>query len=146
MSLFQNRLTKNSYILLSLFFLVLAIGLILLIKSCSKKDANDYLSESNFPSIKIMVQNGCGFNGVAQNVRNSLINKNIDVVGIGNSRKFIYDESLIVVKHDDEVDLRRLKNMTGIENVIYAVDENYFVPFIIVAGKDYQKFFKTVSF
>jgi hypothetical protein len=107
----------------------------------SQKDDN-LLSEDNYPSIKIMVQNGCGFAGVANNVKTSLNDKNIDVIGIGNTRKFIYDETVIVVKQIDEVDLKRLQRMTGIKNIVYSVNENYFVPFIIIAGKEYQRYFK----
>ena len=100
------------------------------------------LSEDHYPSIKIMVYNGCGFAGVANNVKNYLQNKNIDVVNTRNTQRFVYDETLIVVKQDDEIDLKRLKRMTNIENVIYAIDENFDVPFIIIAGKDYQRYFR----
>jgi len=116
--------------------------LLIVVADYDRRDIDDdEFDERNFPAIRVVVHNGCGFMGVANNVRRHLFDKNIDVVGVGNTRRFIYDETLIVVKHNDEVDLRRLQRMTGIENVIYAVNENYFVPFIIIAGRDYQRFF-----
>ncbi|MCL2065245.1 MAG: LytR C-terminal domain-containing protein [Candidatus Cloacimonetes bacterium] len=137
----KNKLAQNKYFLLISVIILASIMLYIGINSKDRRETESYLSESDFPSIRIMIQNGCGFVGVAQNVRNAVSQKNIDVVGVSNSRKFIYNETIIIVKHDDEIDLQRLKNMTGIENVIYAVNENYFVPFIIIAGRDYQRFF-----
>jgi len=108
----------------------------------SKKVVDDILDEAYMPAIRIFVHNGSGFRGVANNIRQSVFGRNIEVVGVGNTRQFIYDETVIVVKHDDETELIRLKRMTGIENVIYAVNSNYYVPFIIIAGRDYQRFFR----
>jgi hypothetical protein len=101
--------------------------------------------ETQFPAIQVLIYNGCGFTGVANNVRAyiSRNNLNINVVGIGNTRRFVYEESLIVVKHYDRLDLRRLQSMTGIQNVAFAINENYIAPFIIIAGRDYQTFFYT---
>ena len=137
----KNILTQNRVFLVIFVVIILLIVAFFVITNYDKKVYEDPLSESNFPSIKVMVQNGCGFTGVAQNVRNALSEKNIDVVRVGNARQFVYEETIIVVKHDDEIDLQRLINMTGIENVIYAVDKDFTVPFIIVAGRDYQKYF-----
>ena len=122
--------------------IIVSIGLFLIIRSYeSQPYEEDDIDERYLPAIRIVVHNGCGFRGVANNVRQSLFGKNIEVVAVGNTRQFIYDETIIVVKHDSEMELRRLKRMTGIENVIYAVNENYYVPFIIIAGRDYQRFF-----
>ena len=137
-----NKMASNRVILRFCAIVIFVIAVVVMINLFNKETDYDPLCESNFPSIRIMVQNGCGFSGVAQNVRTSLSSQNIDVVGVSNSRRFIYDETLIIVKHDDAVDLERLKRMTGIKNVIYAINENYFVSFIVIAGLDYQDFFK----
>ena len=129
---------KRTVTLVSISLLILTI---LVILSIEKKENNDLFTDNYFPYIRVMIQNGCGFTGVANNVRNSVSDMNIDVVEVGNARQFIYNETLIVVKHNDEQDLKRLQNMTGIKNVIYAINENYFVPFIIIAGRDYQTYF-----
>lgn len=98
--------------------------------------------EDQFPAIKIALVNGCGYQGVAANISEAISNKNIDVIQIANARKFIYKESIIVVKVNDQNELERLKEMTGINQVIYALNDSSPVPFIIIAGKDYQKYFQ----
>lgn len=95
-----------------------------------------------FPSIKVIILNGCGFDGVADNLRRYLFERNVDAIRIGNTEFRNHAESMIVVKHQDDEDLKRLKDITGIENVIYAVDEKFSVPFIIIAGKDYRTYMK----
>jgi hypothetical protein len=137
----KNNTSNHKYLIALIIFIILSVIIVVIINKTDENYFEDPFPESDFPSIRIMVHNGCGFTGVAQNIRNSLIGKNIDVVEIGNTRRFIYNETIIVVKHDDPEDLLRLKRMTGIENVIYAVNQNYFVPFIIIAGRDYQKYF-----
>lgn len=135
-------MAKNTWLIILVSIIIASVILLIVVADYDRRDIDDdEFDERNFPAIRVVVHNGCGFMGVANNVRRHLFDKNIDVVGVGNTRRFIYDETLIVVKHNDEVDLRRLQRMTGIENVIYAVNENYFVPFIIIAGRDYQRFF-----
>ena len=135
-------MTKRKWIIIIILASVVSVStLFLLLNVGKRKIVSDLLDENNYPAIKIIVQNGSGFSGVANNVKDNLFGKNIEVVGVGNARKFVYDETIIIVKHGDNIDLKRIQNMTGIENVIYAVNENYFVPFIIVAGRDYQKYF-----
>ena len=131
------------YMILIVIIIALSGIKIFMIRENNKK--TDDSIDKYFPAIKVIVQNGCGFAGVANNVKNSLSNHNIDVISVNNARKFVYDDTLIVVKHNDEDDLKRLKSTTGIENVIYAINENYLVPFIIIAGKDYQKYFYLIQ-
>jgi hypothetical protein len=129
--------------LIGIIILITSILTVVAIYNSKNKDIVESDSmDKYYPAIKIVVQNGCGFSGVANNVKHSLADKNVDVVNVNNTRKFIYDETLIVVKHNDEDDLRRLKSITGINNVIYAVNDSYIVPFIVIAGKDYQNYFK----
>lgn len=115
----------------------IALGLIFVPK-LKDRYAN---SEDLYPAIKINLVNGCGYQGVATNIAELLTNMSIDVVHISNARKFIYNETIIVVKKYDEDELSRLKKTTGIKNVIYAVNESFPVPFLIVIGKDYQTYF-----
>ena len=135
-----NILARNKRIVLLVGSAVLILAILIII-NIERKDNNDLYTDSYIPYIRVMVQNGCGFTGVANNVRNSMSEMNINVVEVGNARQFIYDETIIVVKQNDEQDLKRLQSVTGIKNVIYALNDNYFVPFIIVAGRDYQNYF-----
>ena len=137
----KNWFSVKSAIIILLTLVILGLSVYFILnRKIEEKDG--LLSEDNYPSIKIMVYNGCGFSGVANNVKNYLQTKNIDVVNTRNTQRFVYDETLIVVKKNDEIDLKRLQKMTGIEHVIYATNDNFDVPFIIIAGKDYQKYFK----
>ena len=136
-------MAKRIILIVIIASILVSIGIVVFMSGYeSKKVVDDILDEAYMPAIRIYVHNGSGFRGVANNVRQSVFGKNIEVVGVGNTRKFIYDETVIVVKHDDETELIRLKRMTGVENVIYAVNSNYYVPFIIIAGRDYQRFFR----
>ncbi len=98
--------------------------------------------EDQFPAIKVILLNGCGYQGVANYIMESLGSKNIDVDVMTNTRKFIYKETIIVVKKNDKNELERLKAMTGIQKVIYALNESSSVPFYIIAGKDYLTYFQ----
>jgi glutamate dehydrogenase/leucine dehydrogenase len=133
--------TPAKLIILFSIIIILAIGSALYFSHYYKQKVEEEELERYFPSIKIMVQNGCGYAGVANNVRRFLHDKNVDVVRVSNAQRFIYDETIIVVKHNDDEELKRLQKITGINNVIYAVNEQYFVPYIIIAGRDYQKYF-----
>ena len=127
---------------ISIFFIMLiGISFIYIQVSGRKTEIISEDIEEIFPAIRIFIYNGCGFQGVANRINEYLLDVNIDVVNTRNAQRFVHDKTLIVVKHDDEKDLQRLKNMTGIENIIYAVNSNFEVPFIIIAGKDYEKFF-----
>ena len=136
-------MAKRTILIVTIASIIISIGIVIfMFRYEPKKVVDDILDEAYMPAIRIVVHNGSGFRGVANNIRQSVFGKNIEVVGVGNTRRFIYDETIIVVKHDDETELIRLKRMTGIENVIYAVNTNYYVPFIVIAGRDYQRFFR----
>lgn len=137
---------NNKLLKIGVFFgivLILSFTLYFLLSKYNKQteESIEVISEEHYPAIRVYIYNGCGFQGVANRINEYLIDKNIDVVNTRNAQRFVYDESIIVVKHDDKKDLKRLQNMTGIKNVIYAVNSNFDVPFIIIAGKDYEKYF-----
>ena len=141
---FIDFFVLHKTIVVVIFVIVMiTAGVVFYLMTSQKSDIDVEFDEGQFPAIRVMIYNGCGFMGVANNVRAYITrnNLNISVVGIGNTRRFVYDESLIVVKQYDPVDLRRLQVMTGIQNVVYALNENYLAPFIIIAGRDYQMFF-----
>jgi len=98
--------------------------------------------ESNLPAIKIILLNGCGYQGVAGKVREILYQKNLDIIACSNAEKFIYDKTIIVVKKRDEQDLERLQLMTGIKRRIFANNKNSEASFYIIIGKDYQDYFE----
>lgn len=145
MSLFKNNLTF-SWVKAVIFFLLLSLiigGGYYYYRNFYIKSGNKGLSgEEQYPAIKIALMNGCGYQGVANYITECLATKNIDVEIQTNTRKFIYKETLIVVKKEDKNELERLKAMTGIQKVIYALNESASVPFYIIAGKDYLNYFQ----
>lgn len=98
-------------------------------------------------SLKLSILNGCGVKGAASEVKDILINKNlenVDIISWKNvkSNKFIYGKSIIVVKRKDENKLKYLMKITGISRRIYAFDENTIEDFQIILGRDYRTYFK----
>lgn len=110
---------------------------------------NDRSAETSvsIPSspVKVKLLNGCGFPGVARDVKDYFDNSehNVTVVSIGNvsGNRFIYRQSIIVAKHADEEKLKYLQAITGIERRIYAYDDNLFEEFHIILGNDYKQYF-----
>ena len=130
----------------SIFFTILGIAVIgLAIYYFATADSREKKRlverEGTLPSIKIILLNGCGFQGITHNVEVDMKEMNIEIIGRENAHRFIYDQTLIVVKTKHTEDLERLKRMTGISNVIYAVNDSYPVPYLIILGKDYTNFF-----
>jgi len=129
-------LLKNNFLILSVIQLLI---IALMFTSCKKEEVE---VEDNFPAITVKVINGCGFQGVAANFRDFLVRYNIDVRGTENARKFIFNRTIIVVKHEDEQDLQRLMRYTGITRRIYALSEHSNEAFHIIVGNDYREYLK----
>ena len=111
-------LTPKFWIVISSFTAIITLSLILVISKCSMQGNNSESPITEFPSIKIEVINGCGISGVASQIRRFLSDKNIDVLNVSNARLYIYEETFIIVKHNDEEDLKRLKDITKIKKVV----------------------------
>ncbi len=94
------------------------------------------------PAIRIRILNGCGFQNAASDFSDYLRRYNVDTIGIGNADKFIYDKSIIVVKKDDQQDLQRLMEYTGITRRVYALDNQAVESFQIIVGRDFRKYMK----
>jgi hypothetical protein len=106
----------------------------------TKKTDND--PEHKLPAIKIILTNGCGFEGVAGEFSDFLADRNVDIIATGNTRKPIYDKTIIVVRKGDAVDRQRLSRMTGIERYTMALNEYATAEFEIIIGKDYEQYIK----
>ncbi len=121
--------------------IVLAGGIIALVVIPPRMKAKEAAEvEKNLPPIQIELLNGCGVPDVARKVRDRLLDHNIDVIRFGNAKKYIYNKSIIVVRKDHKDDLERLKANTGIDQVVYALDEMAETPFQIIIGDDYKRF------
>ncbi|MFA5498943.1 MAG: LytR C-terminal domain-containing protein [Candidatus Cloacimonadia bacterium] len=126
--------TSLMWIKISLIVLIFA-----LLGACQKSGEEE---KDLLPAVKVRILNGCGISGVASEFSDFLTKHNVDVIGVGNSRKFIYDKTIIIVKRDDEQDLNRLIKYTGITRRAFAVENDSEEDFQIIIGRDYQNYIK----
>jgi len=117
--------------------LIILAWALLLIGGCDKQET---LQHDHLPAIRIKVLNGCGFRKAASEMRDHLLQHNIDVISVGNADNFIYNRTIIVVKKDDKQDLDRLMNYTNIKRRIYALCNDSVESFQIIVGKDYRTY------
>ncbi|MDP2172343.1 MAG: LytR C-terminal domain-containing protein [Candidatus Cloacimonadaceae bacterium] len=133
---------KRKWWLWALVFVALLAVLAIFLKGYLPGAGDDLPDEDSMPAIKVVVVNGCGYVGLASEYEKYIMCKNIEVLRLENTRKPLYDKSIIVVKKEDKQDLERLKKMTGIQRWTMALNEHYDAPFIIILGRDYEEFIK----
>ncbi len=107
--------------------------------SCEQENVQE---EEILPAIRIRILNGCGHRNAAADYRSYLIDYNVDVIGVGNTGKYIYNRSIIVVKRDDGQDLERLMRYTGITRRVFALNPQTDESFQIILGKDFREYMK----
>ncbi|HOV16476.1 MAG TPA: LytR C-terminal domain-containing protein [Candidatus Cloacimonadota bacterium] len=122
--------------------LLLSAGGIFWYKYKMQSAKADTSTEEQLPAIKIILTNGCGFEGVAKDFAAWLEDKNVDIVSIGTARKPIYDKTIIVIRKGDLTDLKRLQRMTMINRYTEARDFSALADFEIIIGKDYEQYTK----
>lgn len=97
--------------------------------------------------VKVAVLNGCGYPGIATQVKDYLIDnysKNVDVLDWRNVdlNMFIYEKSILVEKKRDKKKLKFLQQLTGIKRRILSLNSDVNEEFQIILGKDFHKYFK----
>ena len=144
----KNNLSPTQKRELIDYFIVLAVLLgILFFLFFNQKKESKIEENISFSSVKIALLNGCGYSNVAREVKDYIIDKNIknlDITSWKNidSKMFIYDKSIIVIKKYNKEKLDFLVNITGINRKIFAINDNYIEEYQIILGKDYKKYFK----
>jgi hypothetical protein len=144
----KNNLSPAQKKELTGYFIVLVVLLVILFFLFFNQKKNSKIEENiSFSSVKIALLNGCGYNNVAKEVKDNIIDKNIsnlDIISWKNieSKMFIYDKSIIVIKKYNKEKLDFLVNITGINRRIFAINDNYIEEYQIILGKDYKKYFK----
>jgi hypothetical protein len=103
---------------------------------------NNEEAEHKLPAVKLILTNGCGFEGLAKEFSDWLEDKNVDIVAMGTTRKPVYDKTIIVVRRGDLEDMKRLQRMTSITRYTEARDTTALADFEIIIGKDYEQFTK----
>ncbi len=127
---------------LYLVFLLITMALILFLFLNSKREKKNIVRDS-IPTIKLAVLNGCGYPGIAKEVKDILIDKDFDVIAWKNVERdmFIYEKSILVIKKYDKKKLAYFQEMTGIKRRIFSINENSIEDFQIILGKDFRKYF-----
>ncbi len=137
----MSRSSKLILIIVIVILFISAVGILLYkYKVLDKNGISD--GEQKLPAVKIILTNGCGFEGLAKEFSEFLSEKNIDIIAIGNTRKPVYDKTIIVIRKGDNEDLRRLQRMTGISRFTMAKNETALADFEIIIGKDYEQYTK----
>ena len=143
----KNKLLSRRNILGIIILAILLLILGLLIKNFIKADKAPIIKEKPFHgSVKIAILNGNGYPNVANEVKEYFLrnySENVDVVGCRNvdSRKFIYKQSLIILKHNQPEKLDYIMKLTNIPFRIMAFDEESIEEVQIILGKDYLEYF-----
>ena len=142
----KNNLTRNKNkpkLALYLVLLIIIAVFIFYLFFNFKREKSDVVKVS-IPIIKLALLNGCGYPGIAKEVKNILVDKNFDVIAWRNVERdmFIYEKSIIVIKKYDKDKLSYFQKMTGLDRRIFALDENTIEDFQIILGKDFKRYFK----
>jgi len=133
--------------LITLSAVIIIAAAIVVWKVYFQAESEDLEPSYTFTSVKVALLNGCGRDNVATEVKDYLVEKeiqNLDIISWKNVARqmFIYDKSLIVVKKHNEEKLNFLMNLTGIQRRIYAENDQFIEEFQIILGKDYKEYFK----
>jgi len=142
----KNNLSRIRNVLIILITLiVLSFSIFIFQKYHKQKKIVNNDIEIPESSVKISLLNGCGYPGIAKEVKDILIEKKkIDIISWRNNRRnmFIYKKTIIVVKKENEKKLNYLMNITGIKRRIYAYNDDLIEDYQIILGKDYKQYFK----
>ncbi len=137
----MSRSTRFVLIATAILVLLSATG-ILWYNFGGKNGHGSETEEQQLPAVKIILTNGCGFEGLAKEFSDFLKDKNVDIVSMGNTLRPVYDKTIIVIRKGDNADLQRLQHMTGIERYTEARTESALADFEIIIGKDYEQYTK----
>jgi hypothetical protein len=143
----KNNLRSLHKGLLLLILAVVIIALVIYLQKAFEPEIEEFPTEVLFDlSVKIAILNGNGYPNVATEVKEYFLEQhgeNIDVVGCRNvdSHKFIYKQSLVIMKHDVPQKLDYIMKLTDIPFRIIALDDDSIEEIQIVLGKDYLEYF-----
>ena len=94
---------------------------------------------------KVIVANGCGVGGVAQQFRELLLKKAYIVYAPRNEKYWTYNES-IVLSLDGNMDVaREIANSMGIKNCFMYKKEDSYEAVKVIIGKDYKEILRKNS-
>jgi len=133
---------KSGIIFLALAIIGFSIIIFFVIKSCQNDNNKTSGAESGMPAIRIVISNGCGYEGLANTYKEYCSKLNVEVVRLDNTAKPLWDRSVIIIRQGDRKDLLRLQEMTGIQLWTEAKTSDYDADFEIILGRDYDNFIR----
>jgi hypothetical protein len=86
--------------------------------------------------VVVEVLNGCGVNGLAEDVGWLLSENGCDIMFIGNADDFQYDESVVVDRSGDRSKAIEVARVLGGKPVVCQVSGSCFVDVTVVVGND----------
>ncbi|MBN1948387.1 MAG: LytR C-terminal domain-containing protein [Candidatus Cloacimonetes bacterium] len=143
----KNKLSLAGKIaIIAVFVIIMIVIVIFFPKIYRSVCPGEPKPEPEFTSVKVTLLNGCGYDNVAQEVKEYLLRnniRNIDIVSWRNVPRdmFIYEKSIIVARKDNPQKLAFLMNLTGIRRRILAWSDDYIEEFQIILGRDYRQYF-----
>lgn len=143
----KNNLLSIRNLLLLVVLATIILGLGFVWQKIFSPDSDDVKIEKVFNvSVKIAILNGNGYPNVATEVKEYFLDNYsdyIDVVGCRNveSNKFIYKQTLVVLKHSEPEKLEYIMKLTNVPHRILAYDDNAIEEVQIILGKDYLEYF-----
>lgn len=133
-----QKLFIISLFLINLFLIYLLILKLVPFSSVSQNNnQTDLLKEK----IQVEVLNGCGVSGIADKLTDYLREKSFDVVNIGNYRSFEIDNSILIDRTGNLLNVKIIADSIGLNNsnIIQQINKDYLLDVTIILGKDYSK-------
>ncbi len=88
-------------------------------------------------TIRVEVLNGCGREGVALQLAQTLRREGLDVVNIGNARNFKYRKTLILNRSGEKELTRKIAKVIGCGELQDSIEKKALVDVTVIIGRDY---------
>lgn len=122
--------------------LVVALSFVVLVLCAASATWSFFVRHGSGPDggrpFSIEVLNGTGRVGLAHEAKKGLLNRNIDVIEVGNADHFDYAESVLIARKRG-ADVKRLGEVLGCRNVVVQIDENAIEDASLILGADYRR-------
>jgi len=127
-------------IMLTVIIVFLTYSLILNIQTAAEQNDSDNGTLKPSKIIQLEVLNGCGKEGIADELTSYLRANNFDVVRTGNYRSFDVDYSLIIDRLGNMANAKKVAEALGVseDHIIQQLNEEYFLDVTFIIGKDYN--------
>ncbi len=133
-----SMLKGNSNLLRTIVFGFFSIFVFFML-GCEKQKETKHVNEPRHFDGDIEVQNSCGIDGAAAEMREFLRLNGFDVVSSTNDRLQTNTETILVVHTADWKGTETLAQLLKTENVLFVKNKHSYVDATIHIGKDFKK-------